>query len=39
MRGPGLRAGLFAEAVLERFGDLPVEDEGRLTNRSIREHF
>jgi len=38
-RGPGLRAGLFAEAVLERFGDLPVEDEGRLTNRSIREHF
>lgn len=38
-RGPGLRPGLFAEAVLERFGDLPVTDEGRLTNRSFREHF
>lgn len=31
--------GLFAEEVFRRFGHLPVEDEGRLTNFSIREHF
>lgn len=31
--------GLFAAAVLERFGDMAVEDEGRLRNRAIREHF
>jgi uncharacterized protein YbgA (DUF1722 family)/uncharacterized protein YbbK (DUF523 family) len=31
--------GLFAEAVLNRFGDLPVEDEGRLQNFVLREHF
>ncbi len=35
----GKGAGFFAAAVLERFGDLPVEDEGRLTNFGIREHF
>lgn len=35
----GKRPGMFGQAVLDRFGDLPVEDEGRLTNRSIREHF
>lgn len=35
----GKGAGFFAAAVLERFGDLPVEDEGRLTNFTIREHF
>lgn len=34
-KGPGL----FAEAVLERFGGTAVEDEGRLRNRAIREHF
>lgn len=34
-RGPGL----FAAAVLERFPHLAVEDEGRLTNLRIREHF
>jgi len=34
-RGPGL----FAGAVLERFGDVPVIDEGRLSNFTIREHF
>lgn len=33
------RPGMFGEAVLDGFGDLPVEDEGRLTNRSVREHF
>ena len=32
-------AGLFAAAVLERYGDLAVEDEGRLRNHRIREHF
>lgn len=35
----GKAAGLFAAAVLERFGGHPVEDEGRLTNRRIREHW
>jgi len=40
-RAPTLRrgAGMFAAAVLERFPDLAVEDEGRLTNFRIREHF
>lgn len=32
-------AGVFADAVLERYGDLAVEDEGRLRNHRIREHF
>jgi uncharacterized protein YbgA (DUF1722 family)/uncharacterized protein YbbK (DUF523 family) len=32
-------AGLFGGAVLERFGGYPVEDEGRINNFSIREHF
>ncbi|GIV75819.1 MAG: hypothetical protein KatS3mg050_0213 [Litorilinea sp.] len=36
---PGRRPGLFGAAVLARFPLLPVEDEGRLTNRAIREHF
>ena len=31
--------GFFGQAVLERYGHLPVEDEGRLTNFTIREHF
>lgn len=31
--------GIFGEAVLTAFGSLPVEDEGRLRNFSIREHF
>ncbi|QYZ79129.1 DUF1722 domain-containing protein [Methanofollis formosanus] len=35
----GTTAGLFAQAVLTRHPDLPVEDEGRLRNRRIREHF
>lgn len=34
-RGPGL----FAREVLERFPDLAVENEGRLRNFRIREHF
>lgn len=37
--GAGKGSGFFAAAVLERFGDYPVEDEGRLKNFSIREHF
>lgn len=32
-------AGVFAATVLERYGDLAVEDEGRLRNHRIREHF
>ncbi len=35
----GAGPGMFGGAVLSRFPDLPVEDEGRLTNRAIREHF
>jgi uncharacterized protein YbgA (DUF1722 family)/uncharacterized protein YbbK (DUF523 family) len=31
--------GLFAEGVLDRFPDVAVESEGRLTNLRIREHF
>lgn len=31
--------GFFAQAVLERYGHLPVEEEGRLSNFTIREHF
>jgi len=37
--GAGKGDGFFAAAVLERFGDLPVEDEGRLKNFTLREHF
>ncbi|MEN9979308.1 MAG: DUF1722 domain-containing protein [candidate division WOR-3 bacterium] len=33
------RRGFFGGAVLERFGELPVEDEGRLRNFLIREGF
>jgi len=31
--------GLFADAVINRFPDLAIEEEGRLTNFTIREHF
>lgn len=43
--GPGAEAplgagsGFFGGAVLRRFTDLPVEDEGRLNNIALREHF
>ncbi|MBN1880743.1 MAG: DUF523 and DUF1722 domain-containing protein [Deltaproteobacteria bacterium] len=37
--GAGIGSGFFAAAVLKRFGGLPVEDEGRLKNFSIREYF
>ncbi|MEW6216963.1 MAG: DUF523 and DUF1722 domain-containing protein [Candidatus Bipolaricaulota bacterium] len=33
------RAGMFGQAVRDRYPKLPVEDEGRLTNRSLREAF
>lgn len=32
-------AGIFGQIVLDNFSHLPVEDEGRLTNFRIREHF
>jgi len=32
-------AGMFARAVLQRFAGLAIEDEGRLRNARIREHF
>ena len=35
----GKSQGLFAAAVLARFPHLPIEDEGRLRNFLIREHF
>ena len=35
----GKTAGFFGGAVLEKFGDLEVEDEGRLKNLNIREYF
>ena len=31
--------GIFAKTLLDRFDHLAVEDEGRLTNYDIREHF
>ncbi|HKY77622.1 MAG TPA: DUF523 and DUF1722 domain-containing protein [Acidimicrobiia bacterium] len=31
--------GLFAAALLERFPELPVEEEGRLNNPLLRDHF
>lgn len=36
---PSKGTGLFGQAVLARYGHLPVEDEGRLTNFALREHF
>lgn len=35
----GRGAGFFGEAVLARFPKYPVEDEGRIKNFRIREHF
>ena len=37
--GVGKGSGFFGSAVLSRFPMLPAEDEGRLTNFRIREHF
>ena len=40
-KGPviGKTAGFFGGAVLQQFSDRAKEDEGRLKNRSIRDHF
>ena len=40
-KGPGRRngVGLFAQALLERFPHLPVEEEGRLADQRLRENF
>ena len=35
----GKGSGFFGTAVMERFSHLPIEDEGRLRNFTIREHF
>jgi uncharacterized protein YbgA (DUF1722 family)/uncharacterized protein YbbK (DUF523 family) len=35
----GKRAGMFGQSVIDRFCDLAMEDEGRLRNFRIREHF
>ena len=39
--GPSVRTGrgIFAEALLSRFPDLPVEEEGRLNDPRLRENF
>ena len=31
--------GIFAEAIMQHFPYIPIEDDGRLTNFKIREHF
>jgi len=38
-RSVGKGSGFFGSAVLERFPLTPIEDEGRLNNYRIREHF
>ncbi|MGO1368334.1 MAG: YbgA family protein [Senegalia sp. (in: firmicutes)] len=35
----GKGAGIFADEVLKRYDELAIEEEGRLTNFKIREHF
>ncbi|MFA9557962.1 YbgA family protein [Evansella sp. AB-rgal1] len=35
----GKSAGFFGDAVLQKFSHLAIEDEGRLKNFTIREHF
>lgn len=35
----GKGVGFFGDAVISRFGFLPIEEEGRLTNLKLREHF
>ena len=35
----GKTDGFFARSVLNRYPDMPVEDEGRLRNMRIRDHF
>ncbi len=40
-KGPaiGKASGLFGKQVLSEYGGLAIEDEGRLNNKKIREHF
>lgn len=40
-RGPvvGKERGIFGGEVIDKFSHLPIEEEGRLTNLKIREHF
>lgn len=35
----GMNGGLFAEALLRRFPDLPIEEESRLRDPHVRERF
>lgn len=35
----GKSSGMFGREVIKRFGCLAIEDEGRLKNKDIREHF
>ena len=37
--GSSKGSGIFAAAVMEKYPDLALEEEGRLTNYSLREHF
>ena len=38
-KGSTKGSGIFASDVKERYPHLPIEEEGRLTNYSLREHF
>lgn len=35
----GKTSGFFGKGVVEKFEDMPIEDEGRLRNYNIRDHF
>ncbi len=35
----GISAGIFAQFIMNTFPDIMIEDEGRLTNLKIRDHF
>ncbi len=37
--GSSKGSGIFAAAVMEEYPDLAIEEEGRLTNYALREHF
>lgn len=38
-KAPVKGAGMFGQAIKDQFGDLALEDDGRLKNFAIREHF
>ena len=38
-KSPGIGRGLYAEALQQRYPDMPMEDEGRLNDPRLRENF